>query len=42
MKLVGDLYRLMLEKDMSLLEINPLVVTKDGSADLPRRQDELR
>ena len=30
-KLVGDLYRLMLEKDMSLLEINPLVVTPDGA-----------
>jgi succinyl-CoA synthetase beta subunit len=29
-KLVGDLYRLFTEKDMSLLEINPLVVTKDG------------
>ena len=31
MKLVGDLYRLVLEKDVSLLEINPLVVTPDGS-----------
>jgi succinyl-CoA synthetase beta subunit len=30
-KLVGDLYKLMLEKDVSLLEINPLVVTADGS-----------
>lgn len=30
-KLVGDLYKLMLEKDVSLLEINPLVVTEDGS-----------
>ncbi len=30
-KLVGDLYRLMLEKDVSLLEINPLVVTPDGA-----------
>ena len=30
-KLVGDLYKLMLEKDVSLLEVNPLVVTKDGS-----------
>ena len=29
-KLVGDLYKLMLEKDVSLLEINPLVVTEDG------------
>ena len=30
-KLVGDLYNLMLAKDMSMLEINPLIVTKDGS-----------
>jgi succinyl-CoA synthetase beta subunit len=29
-KLVGDLYKLMLEKDLSLLEVNPLIVTKDG------------
>ena len=29
-KMVGDLYRMFVEKDMSLLEINPLVVTKDG------------
>ena len=29
-KLIGDLYNLMLAKDMSLLEINPLVVTKEG------------
>ena len=29
-KLVGNLYRMFVEKDMSLLEINPLVVTKDG------------
>jgi succinyl-CoA synthetase beta subunit len=28
--LIGRLYRLFTEKDMSLLEINPLVVTKDG------------
>jgi succinyl-CoA synthetase beta subunit len=28
--LVGKLYRMFLEKDMSLLEINPLVVTKEG------------
>jgi succinyl-CoA synthetase beta subunit len=28
--LVGNLYRMFVEKDMSLLEINPLVVTKDG------------
>jgi succinyl-CoA synthetase beta subunit len=29
-KMVADLYRMFVEKDMSLLEINPLVVTKDG------------
>ena len=29
--LVGNLYRMMVEKDMSMLEINPLVVTKAGS-----------
>lgn len=29
-KLIGNLYRVMQEKDASLLEINPLVVTKDG------------
>jgi succinyl-CoA synthetase beta subunit len=29
-KLVENLYRMVVEKDMSLLEINPLVVTKNG------------
>ncbi|CCB67736.1 MULTISPECIES: ADP-forming succinate--CoA ligase subunit beta [unclassified Hyphomicrobium] len=29
-KLVENLFRMVVEKDMSLLEINPLVVTKDG------------
>ncbi len=29
-KMVGELYRLFVEKDMSMLEVNPLVVTKDG------------
>lgn len=29
-KLIGNLYRVMQEKDASLLEINPLVVTKGG------------
>jgi len=29
-RLVANLYRLVLEKDVSLLEVNPLVVTKDG------------
>ena len=29
-KMVGDIYRMVVEKDMSLLEINPLVVTRDG------------
>jgi len=30
-KLIGDLYNLMLAKDMSMLEINPLITTKDGA-----------
>ncbi len=30
-KLIGNLYKMFTEKDMSLLEINPLVVTKDGN-----------
>jgi succinyl-CoA synthetase beta subunit len=29
--MVGNLYKMFNEKDMSLLEINPLVVTKDGN-----------
>ena len=29
-RMAGNLYRMFVEKDMSLLEINPLVVTKDG------------
>ena len=29
-KMVGDIYRMVVEKDMALLEINPLVVTRDG------------
>jgi succinyl-CoA synthetase beta subunit len=29
-KMIGQLYRAFVEKDMSLLEINPLVVTRDG------------
>jgi len=29
--MAANLYRMFLEKDMSLLEINPLVVTKDGN-----------
>ncbi len=29
-KMIGDLYRLFVDKDMSMLEVNPLVVTKDG------------
>ena len=28
--MVGNLYRMFVEKDMSMLEVNPLVVTKDG------------
>ncbi|NQX79211.1 MAG: ADP-forming succinate--CoA ligase subunit beta, partial [Hyphomicrobiaceae bacterium] len=30
-KMLGDLYRMFVEKDMSLLEINPLVVTNEGN-----------
>ncbi|HUS95521.1 MAG TPA: ADP-forming succinate--CoA ligase subunit beta [Hyphomicrobiaceae bacterium] len=30
-KMIDALYKMFVEKDMSLLEINPLVVTKDGS-----------
>ncbi len=30
-KMVGNLYRMLVDKDMSMLEINPLVVTKDGN-----------
>ena len=29
-KLVSDLYRAFVDKDMAMLEINPLIVTKDG------------
>jgi succinyl-CoA synthetase beta subunit len=29
--MVGNLFRMFVEKDMSMLEINPLVVTKDGN-----------
>lgn len=29
-KLIGDLYRAFVEKDMAMLEINPLIVTKQG------------
>ncbi len=29
-KLVGDLYRAFVEKDMAMLEVNPLIVTKQG------------
>ena len=40
--LVGTLYAAMLAKDMSQLEINPLVVTRGGRSSLPRRQDQFR
>jgi succinyl-CoA synthetase beta subunit len=30
-KLIGDLYRAFVEKDMAMLEINPLIVTKQGN-----------
>ena len=40
--LIANLYRAFVEKDMSLLEINPLVVTGAGDLDLPRRQSKFR
>ena len=40
--LLTKLYTAFIEKDMSLLEINPLVVTKDDKLHLPRRQGRLR
>ena len=40
--LLAEALQAFVAKDMSLLEINPLVVTKDGRARLPRRQDRLR
>ena len=40
--LLPKLYAAFTQKDMSLLEINPLVVTKDNQDHLPRRQGRLR
>ena len=40
--LIGNLYRAFTEKDMSLLEINPMIVTAKGRPRLPRRETELR
>ena len=40
--LIGNLYRAFTEKDMSLLEINPLIVTAEGRSRLPGRETELR
>jgi succinyl-CoA synthetase beta subunit len=36
------LYKAFVKSDMSLLEVNPLIVMKDGSSARPRRQGELR
>ena len=36
------LYKAFVEKDMSLLEVNPLIVTKDGHLRRARRQGQLR
>jgi succinyl-CoA synthetase beta subunit len=38
---VKNLYKLFVEKDMEMLEINPLVVMTNGNLKLPRRQDGL-
>ena len=40
--LLASLYRAFNETDASLIEINPLVVTKDGQRPLPRREDVVR
>ena len=41
-KLAARLYAAFLEKDMALLEINPLVLGKEGLIEVPRCQDRLR
>ena len=41
-KIAQALYKLYLEKDCSLLEVNPLIVTGDGNAGRARRQDQHR
>ena len=41
-RLVERLYRAFLDKDMSLLEINPLIVTEGRTAPVPRREDQFR
>ena len=38
---MGTLYKLFLEKDMEMLEINPLIVTDGGDLKVPRRKDGL-
>ena len=40
--LVNKLYRLFVERDCEMLEINPLIVTDGRRAQVPRRQDGLR
>ena len=40
--LVNRLYRLFIEKDAEMLEINPLIVTDRRRPQVPRRQDGLR
>jgi succinyl-CoA synthetase beta subunit len=39
---MGKLFDLFVRKDMEMLEINPLIVTKAGRAPPPRRQGRLR
>ena len=38
--LIGRLYRLFVEKDCTLVEINPLVITSDGQTGRAGRQDQ--
>jgi succinyl-CoA synthetase beta subunit len=40
--LMGILYKAFVEKDMEMLEINPLIVTDEGDLKVPRRQARLR
>ncbi len=41
-EIVRNLYRLFLEKDCSLLEINPLAITDAGPTARPRHEDQFR
>ena len=41
-KMLGNLYRLFMEKDAALVEINPLIITKEKTRDRARRQGVVR